>query len=184
MNLGRKGFISGSSLFEEVIRYIGIFVCPKKNQKIVKTCCLLKEAPENSEDLLSSQRGLSPFPLRLTSLDNRLLPLWKKCLCTSDFNIFVFYIFNYRFCRCTTNVLEACLWRSDFNMFASALSTPAARKQFTFLSISGLLLKEICLVCDFMNFLDVMSPWIAPCVHPVNNVCSKTFWCPWLCSRC
>ena len=54
MNLGRKGFISGSSLFEEVIRYIGILVCPKKNQKIVKTCCLLKEAPENSEDLLSS----------------------------------------------------------------------------------------------------------------------------------
>ena len=144
MNLGRKGFISGSSLFEEVIRYIGILVCPKKNQKIVKTCCLLKEALENSEDLLSSQRGLGPFPFRLTPLDNRLLPLWEKYLRTSDFNIFAFSFIA--FCRCTTNVLEA----SDFNMFASALSTPAARKQFTFLSISGLLLKEICLVACFV----------------------------------
>ena len=108
MNLGQKGFISGSSLFDEVIRYNGILVCPKKNQKIVKTCCLLKEAPENSEDLLSSQRGLGPFPFRLTPLDNRLLPLWEKYLRTSDFNIFAFCNFNYRllplYNKCTWSI--------------------------------------------------------------------------------
>ena len=49
MNLGRKGLISGSSLFDEVIRYIGILVSPKKNQKIVKTCCLLREASKNKK---------------------------------------------------------------------------------------------------------------------------------------
>ena len=35
-------------------------------------------------------------------------------------------------------------------MFASTLSPPAAKKQFTFLSISGLFLKEICLVACFV----------------------------------
>ena len=137
MNLGRKGFISGSSLFEEVIRYIGILVCPKKNQKIVKTCCLLRQASVLFRS--ASRRSMI-----------------ASCLCGRNaslhqISIYLHFAFSIvAFYRCTTNVLEACLCSSDFNMFASALSPPAAKKQCTFLSISGLLLKAICLVACFV----------------------------------
>ena len=146
------------------------FLLVPKNQKIVKTCCLLRETSVLFRS--ASRRSMI-----------------ASCLCGRNASVhqISIYLYSTFLIIAFAAVQQMYLKHASVHQISICLHLHCRLLLLknNHLSLDLWVAPESdmlsCMFCDFINFHDVICSWIAPGVHPVNPIGSKTFWCPGLC---